>query len=144
MKYGWNGPSQAQEEMHMSFDVQIIDGNASSGKASRDEIDSRRCSEIINTITGNVFKRNLDPSAKWILLYLHARKHHQEFECVYEKESFDVDTDGNIIWKKDELESMVFKDLKNIGLNFSVTGRSKDELIGRILKKQEANLAKSA
>lgn len=99
-------------------------------------IDCKRCSEIINKITGNVFKRNLDPSAKWVLTYKNAKLNQDEFECVYDKEILKSDDDGNIIWNKEQLESMNMPELQKIGRGLSVTGRSKVELIDRILKKQ--------
>lgn len=100
-------------------------------------LDANRCARIINKMTGQVIERNLDPSQKWPLVYQYAEKNPKEFDIEYDKEvASPVDDEGNIRWTEEDLRRKGFPELKRIATGLSVTGRSVDELVTRILKKQ--------
>lgn len=112
---------------------------AVNGKLVEDEylIDSKRCAKIYNKLTGNVFERSLQETDRWEFVYKYAKKNPDEFECEYDRE---ILTDGkptNHIYDESDLRPMSMPALKKIAEPLQVTGRSKDEIIKRILEAQK-------
>lgn len=99
---------------------------------------SSTCCKIINTKTGNEFKRNLDESARWPVLYMHAAKHPEEFHCEYDRDLPVRGTKGEVLYDEHDLRSKNMPELQRIGKEFGVSERSKDGIIRLILKAQEA------
>lgn len=99
-------------------------------------IDSRRCSKIFNKKSGNVFERNLETSARWDMVYQYAAKNPDEFECEFDRDITKLDEKGGVIYDLALLRTKNMPELQKIGKLFGVTGRSKDEIMSRILKAQ--------
>lgn len=99
-------------------------------------IDSRRCSRIYNKKSGNYFDRNLEASAKWEMLYQYAAKNPDEFECDFDREINKTNDNGDVVYDMALLKTKTMPELQKIAKPFGVTGRSKEEIISRILKAQ--------
>ncbi len=104
---------------------------------NKEELDARRCARIINKkSSGAVFDRNLEPTAKWPILYAYAKLNQDEFDVEYDSDIAPVDSKGDVIYDNSLLRTKNMPELHKIGSKFGVTGRSKDEIISRILKAQ--------
>ncbi len=101
-------------------------------------LDSRRCSRIFNTKTGQAFERSTNEIDRWEFLYKYAKKNPDEFECDYDREIAANDgVDGKEQFEEGDLRPLSMPKLQSIAKPLNVTGRSKDEIIKRILEAQK-------
>jgi len=101
-------------------------------------LDSRRCSRIFNTKTGQTFERSTNEIDRWEFLFKYAKKNPDEFECDFDREvAGDGEEEGKQNFEEGDLRPLSMPKLQSIAKPLNVTGRSKDEIIKRILKAQE-------
>jgi len=103
----------------------------------QDLANSNRCSTIVNKRSGLEFHRSSNPLDQWPLVFVYASKKPEEFELIFDRElASPVNSDGIIMWTKEDLMSKSMPSLREIGVNFSVTSNSKEKLADLILKAQ--------
>ena len=113
------------------------------------KLECRDCKEIINNWTGHSFLRNLDPRAKWDILYYQAKMRSEgtqpEFTLIMDElEQNTVEVDGDEgserrpVYTERELEGCNMRKLQEIGRLYDVKGIRRRDLILQILQKQTA------
>ncbi len=100
-------------------------------------LDSRRCSKIYNKLTGQYFERSLNEIDRWEFVFKYAKKNTDEFECEYDREIAASGPDDKTNYEEGDLRPLSMPKLQGIAKPLGVTGRSKDEIIKRILEAQK-------
>ncbi len=100
-------------------------------------LDSRRCSKIYNKLTGQYFERSLNEIDRWEFVFKYAKKNPDEFECEYDREIAASGPDDKTNYEEGDLRPLSMPKLQGIAKPLGVTGRSKDEIIKRILEAQK-------
>lgn len=100
-------------------------------------LDSRRCAKIFNKLTGNTFERSTNEFDRWEFVYKYAKKNPDEFECEYDREIATGGPDLEHEFDESELRPMSMPSLQKVAKPLGVTGRSKEEIIKRILDAQK-------
>lgn len=100
-------------------------------------LDSRRCNKIINVKTGTEFVRSTNEIDRWEFVFKYAKKNPDEFECEYDREVAADGPDGLTVYEEGDLRPLSMPKLQGIAKPLGVTGRSKDEIIKRILEAQK-------
>jgi hypothetical protein len=119
------------------------------------KIECRGCKEIINNRYGRSFLRNLDPRAKWDVLYYQAKMNSQgtdpEFTLIMDdKEQYSISVDGEDgveqrpVFTEHELEACTMRKLQEIGRLYDVKGIRRRDVILQILQKQAALVMKAS
>lgn len=99
-------------------------------------LESTRCNKITNKITGHEFVRNLDKACRWDLIYTHAAKHPEEFECEFDRNPTWAESEGHR-FSKEELEQMSMPQLRSIGKEYGIIANSLQVIRERIMKAQD-------
>ncbi len=118
------------------------------------QLECRTCREIINNWSGRSFSRNLDPRAKWDILYYQAKMRSEgtspEFTLIMDdKEDFVVTVEGENgeesrkVYTERELEVCNMRQLQMIGKQYDLKGIRRRDLILQILQAQTALVIKS-
>jgi hypothetical protein len=118
------------------------------------QLECRSCREIINNWSGRSFLRNLDPRAKWDILYYQAKMRSEgtspEFTLVMdEKDDFTITVDGEEgeelrkVYTERELEGCNMRQLQTIGRQYDLKGVRRRDLILQILQAQTALVIKA-
>lgn len=112
--------------------------NLVNGKLVEDNyvLDSRRCNKIINTKTGTEFERSTNEIDRWEFLFKYAKKNPDEFECDYDREIANQEPGSKSNYQEGDLKVMSMPTLQKVAKPLGVTGRSKEEIIKRILDAQ--------
>lgn len=100
-------------------------------------LDSRRCNKIINVKTGTEFVRSTNEIDRWEFVFKYAKKNPDEFECEYDREIAASGTEDDKVYEEGDLRPLSMPKLQSIAKPLGVTGRSKDEIIKRILEAQK-------
>ena len=118
------------------------------------KLECRQCKEIINNYSGRSFLRNLDPRARWEVLYYQAKMNSEgtspEFTLIMdEREPTVMQFDGEEgketrpIYTERELEGCNMKKLQEIGRQYGLKGVRRRDLMLQILQKQTALMIKA-
>ena len=114
------------------------------------QIEARYCSEIVNKLTGNSWKRDLDPRSRWVQLYNRAKLNEKEFELIMEdtpptvmEVEGDTGLEKRTVFNMMELEGSSMKKLQEIGKMYGVKANRKKDLILAILNEQSRLVLKS-
>jgi hypothetical protein len=118
------------------------------------KIECRQCKEIVNNFTGRSFYRNLDPRAKWDILYYQAKMNSEgtspEFTLVMdEHEPTVMRIEGEKgeelmpLYTERELEGTTMRKLQEIGRQHGCKSIRKRDLILQILQAQTALVLKA-
>lgn len=114
------------------------------------QIEARLCSEVVNKITGNSWKRDLDPRSRWVQLYQRAILNPKEFDCIMDEQSpyiMQVEGDKGMedrqVFTIQELEACSMPKIREIGKIYGVKGNKKKELIVEILNTQSQLIMRS-
>ena len=105
--------------------------------------ESRRCRMIRNIHSGNELLRKLDGNSKWEIVYKHAKTNPLDFELEFDdqdapepEEGRLVGDHGETIYTEAELLERNVPQLRAIADPMKVQGRSKTELITKIMRAQ--------
>lgn len=118
------------------------------------KLECRSCKEIINNYSGRSFLRNLDPRAKWDVLYYQAKMNSEgtspEFTLIMDDKDQNVwEVEGEEgkelrpMYTERELEGCNMRKLQEIGKMYDVKGIRRRDLILQILQHQTALVLKS-
>jgi len=118
------------------------------------KLECRQCKEIINNYNGRSFLRNLDPRAKWDILYYQAKMNSEgtspEFTLVMdEKDVAVMEVDGEDgkelrpMYTERELEGCDMRKLQVIGRQWGLKGIRRRDLMLQILQAQTALVIKA-
>lgn len=114
------------------------------------QLEARYCMEIVNKLTGNSWKQDLNPNARWSQLYHHAKMHEKIFELIMSEAPptvMDVEGEAGLekrqVFNMLELESSTMKKLQEIGRMYGVKANRKKDLILAILNEQSRLVLRS-
>ena len=118
------------------------------------KLECRQCKEVINNYSGRSFLRNLDPRARWDLLYYNAKMNSigatPEFTLIMdEHEPTVMEVDGEngsemrAMYTERELDGCNMRKLQEIGRLYGVKGTRRGDLKLQILQAQSALIVKA-
>lgn len=118
------------------------------------KLECRQCKEIINNYNGRSFLRNLDPRAKWDILYYQAKMNAEgtspEFTLIMdEKDVAVMEFEGENgkelrpMYTERELEGSNMRNLQEIGRQWGLKGIRRRDLMLQILQAQTALVIKA-